>query len=109
MAQRLAESFETALAMAEDLAMIAPMDGDGKEILFSARYACPKCDYSLPELEPRMFSFNNPAGACEACDGLGLKEFFDPDRVVANPQLSLAGGEIGRASCRERAWNAGGS
>jgi len=94
MAQRLAESFETALAMAEDLAMIAPMDGDGKEILFSARYACPKCDYSLPELEPRMFSFNNPAGACEACDGLGLKEFFDPDRVVANPQLSLAGGAI---------------
>ncbi|HLS06179.1 MAG TPA: excinuclease ABC subunit UvrA, partial [Wenzhouxiangella sp.] len=72
----------------------APMDGDGKEILFSARYACPKCDYSLPELEPRMFSFNNPAGACEACDGLGLKEFFDPDRVVANPQLSLAGGAI---------------
>jgi len=101
LAQRLAESFETALALADGLAVVAPMpgtDGDpgdaGSEMLFSARYACPVCDYSLPELEPRMFSFNNPNGACEVCDGLGLKQYFDPDRVVANRELSLAGGAI---------------
>ncbi|WP_376696884.1 excinuclease ABC subunit UvrA [Wenzhouxiangella sp. EGI_FJ10305] len=102
--QRLAESFETALALADNLAMVAPMpapgsdqeDSDGgiEEMLFSARYACPVCDYSLPELEPRMFSFNNPNGACETCDGLGVKQYFDPDRVVANRELSLAGGAI---------------
>jgi len=101
-AQRLAESFETALAIADGLALLAPMPADsGKpraddlpELLFSARFACPECDYSLPELEPRMFSFNNPNGACPACDGLGRKQFFDPARVVANSELSLAGGAI---------------
>jgi len=103
MAQRLAESFETALALTNGLALVAPMpprdgdDDDGAaidEVLFSSRFACPVCDYSLPELEPRMFSFNNPNGACSACDGLGRKQFFDPDRVVGNPGLSLAGGAI---------------
>jgi excinuclease ABC subunit A len=96
LAQRLAESFETALAIADGVAIVAPMDGDSgdEEILFSARFACPVCDYSLPELEPRMFSFNNPSGACPACDGLGRKQFFDPERVVGNPELSLAGGAI---------------
>ena len=103
--QRLAESLETALALADGIAVIAPMpaagddagnDGDAHlaEILFSARFACPVCDYSLPELEPRMFSFNNPNGACPSCDGLGHKQFFDPARVVGNPELSLAGGAI---------------
>ena len=94
MAQRLAESFETALKIADGLAIVAPMDGDGAELLFSSRFACPVCDYSLAELEPRMFSFNNPNGACEQCDGLGVTQFFDPDRVVANRNLSLAGGAI---------------
>jgi len=103
--QRLSESLETALALADGIALIAPMplrdDDAGKdddanlaEILFSARFACPVCDYSLPELEPRMFSFNNPNGACPSCDGLGHKQFFDPARVVGNPELSLAGGAI---------------
>jgi len=104
--QRLAESLETALALADGIAVIAPMPGAGEEsesdddaanlaeILFSARFACPVCDYSLPELEPRMFSFNNPNGACPSCDGLGHKQFFDPARVVGNPELSLAGGAI---------------
>jgi len=102
--QRLAESLETALALADGIAVIAPMPAadenaaddasDLAEILFSARFACPVCDYSLPELEPRMFSFNNPNGACPACDGLGHKQFFDPARVVGNPDLSLAGGAI---------------
>jgi len=94
--QRLAESFETALALADGLAIVAPMEGedDTGEMLFSARYACPVCEYSLPELEPRMFSFNNPNGACKTCDGLGVKQYFDPDRVVANRELSLAGGAI---------------
>jgi excinuclease ABC subunit A len=96
LAQRLAESFETALRLAEGIAIAAPMDADAAqaELLFSARFACPVCDYSLSELEPRMFSFNNPNGACESCDGLGVTQFFDPDRVVANRQLSLAGGAI---------------
>ncbi len=96
LAQRLAESFETALAMANGLAVVAPMDADSdlEESLFSARFACPVCDYSLAELEPRMFSFNNPSGACPSCDGLGVTQFFDPDRVVANPDLSLAGGAV---------------
>lgn len=98
--QRLAESFETALAMADGLAVVALMDPesshskDNQERLFSARYACPVCDYSLAELEPRLFSFNNPSGACESCDGLGVKQFFDPQRVVAKPELSLAGGAV---------------
>ena len=96
LAQRLAESMETALALTDGIAVVAPMDADSElgELLFSARFACPVCDYSLPELEPRMFSFNNPNGACPACDGLGHKQFFDPNRVVGNPELSLAGGAV---------------
>jgi excinuclease ABC subunit A len=91
--QRLAESFETALRHADGRAIAVEADS-GAEHLFSARFACPACDYSLPELEPRLFSFNNPAGACPRCDGLGAIEFFDPRRVVAHPNLSLAGGAI---------------
>jgi excinuclease ABC subunit A len=91
---RLAESFETALNLSEGIAVVAPMEGDGEEILFSSRYACPHCGYSLNELEPRMFSFNNPAGACSSCDGLGVKQFFDTDRIVQQPELSLAEGAI---------------
>jgi len=97
MTQRLAESLETALALSDGIAIVAPLPDDGSdlgEILFSSRFACPVCDYSLPELEPRMFSFNNPNGACPACDGIGHKQFFDPNRVVGNPDLSLAGGAI---------------
>ncbi len=118
--QRLAESFETALALGNGLATLALMDGpeggadsapktkkkaktkastdastpNPSERLFSARYACPVCDYSLEELEPRLFSFNNPNGACETCDGLGVQQFFDPQRVVSKPELSLAGGAV---------------
>lgn len=118
--QRLAESFETALALGNGLASVALMDHPETdasapstakkktksktdsdqtsshlaERLFSARYACPVCDYSLEELEPRLFSFNNPNGACETCDGLGVQQFFDPHRVVAKPELSLAGGAV---------------
>jgi excinuclease ABC subunit A len=91
--QRLAESFETALRHADGRALAVEADS-GKEHLFSARFACPACDYALPELEPRLFSFNNPAGACPRCDGLGTIEFFDPRRVVAHPNLSLASGAI---------------
>ena len=92
---RLAESFETALRIADGLARVAFMDEPGRdELVFSARFACPLCGYSLSELEPRLFSFNNPVGACPACDGLGVKQFFDPQRVVANAHLSLAGGAI---------------
>ena len=92
---RLAESFETALNLSEGIAVIAPMDGEnGDELLFSSRYACPHCGYSLNELEPRMFSFNNPAGACSSCDGLGVKQFFDTERIVQQPELSLAEGAI---------------
>ncbi|MDH4094302.1 MAG: excinuclease ABC subunit UvrA [Betaproteobacteria bacterium] len=91
--QRLAESFETALRHADGRALAVETDSD-KEHLFSARFACPACDYALPELEPRLFSFNNPAGACPRCDGLGAIEFFDPKRVVAHPNLSLASGAI---------------
>jgi excinuclease ABC subunit A len=91
--QRLAESFETALRHAEGRALAVEMD-TGKEHLFSAKFACPECNYSIPELEPRLFSFNNPVGACPRCDGLGAIEFFDPKRVVAFPHLSLAGGAI---------------
>ncbi|MDH5784619.1 MAG: excinuclease ABC subunit UvrA [Chromatiales bacterium] len=92
--QRLADSFETALNLADGLARIAFMDQSQEEIVFSAKYACPVCNYSLPELEPRLFSFNNPAGACPSCDGLGHKQFFDPSRVVVHPELSLAGGAV---------------
>ena len=92
-AQRLAESFETALRHADGRAVAVEVDG-GREHLFSARFACPQCGYALAELEPRLFSFNNPAGACPQCDGLGTVEFFDPRRVVAHPNLSLASGAI---------------
>src|SRR4029077_185097 len=91
--QRLAESFVTALRHADGRAIAVEMD-TGKEHLFSAKFACPICSYSIPELEPRLFSFNNPMGACPRCDGLGEVTFFDPKRVVAFPHLSLAGGGI---------------
>ena len=102
MNQRLAESFETALELADGIARVSFIDGkekDSKEknaddLIFSARYACPECGYSISELEPRMFSFNNPAGACEDCDGLGVKQYFDPDMVIQNTELSLAEGAI---------------
>ena len=93
MRQRLAESFETALRHAEGRAIAYEMDS-GKEHLFSAKFACPVCSYSLPELEPRIFSFNNPMGACPTCDGLGVIQFFDPKRVVTQPHLSLAAGAV---------------
>ena len=91
--QRLAESFETALRHSDGRVLAVEMDS-GREHLFSARFACPVCSYSLPELEPRLFSFNNPMGACPACDGLGQITFFDPKRVVAFPHLSLGAGAI---------------
>jgi len=91
---RLAESFETALNLTEGLAGISFMDGEQGDRLFSAKHACPVCDYSLSELEPRLFSFNNPAGACPSCDGLGVKQFFDESRVIQNPDASLAEGAI---------------
>ena len=91
--QRLAESLETALRHADGKAMVVETD-ERKEHLFSAKFSCPKCDYALPELEPRLFSFNNPMGACPRCDGLGTIEFFDPKRIVAHPNLSLASGAI---------------
>lgn len=93
MKQRIAESFETALRLADGKALAVEMDSD-KEHLFSAKFSCPVCDYSLAELEPRLFSFNNPMGACQKCDGLGQISFFDPKRVVAFPHLSLASGAI---------------
>ncbi|MFO1515766.1 MAG: excinuclease ABC subunit UvrA [Lysobacterales bacterium] len=106
--QRLAESFETALRLGEGLVILVDMDAAAAapspaageaataagETLFSSRYSCPICDYSLPELEPRLFSFNSPIGACPACDGLGSSEFFDPARVVVHPHLSLAAGAV---------------
>ncbi|WP_133178364.1 excinuclease ABC subunit UvrA [Shewanella decolorationis] len=93
--QRLAESFETALELSGGIAVVASMDeGATEELIFSANFACPHCGYSMAELEPRIFSFNNPAGACPTCDGLGVQQFFDPDRVITNPELSLAGGAI---------------
>jgi excinuclease ABC subunit A len=91
--QRLAESFETALRLADGRAIALEMDTD-KEHLFSSKFACPICSYSLQELEPRLFSFNNPMGACPECDGLGQITFFDPKRVVAHPSLSLAAGAV---------------
>ena len=91
--QRLAESFETALRHADGRALAVELDS-GAEHLFSARFACPACNYALQELEPRLFSFNNPMGACPKCDGLGQITFFDPARVVAYPHLSLAAGAI---------------
>ena len=93
--QRLAESFETAISLADGVAKVSFIDDEkSKDLVFSARFACPHCGYSINELEPRMFSFNNPAGACPECDGLGVKQFFDADLVVADPDLSLAEGAI---------------
>ncbi|PHS26431.1 MAG: excinuclease ABC subunit A [Methylophaga sp.] len=92
--QRLAESFETALKMSEGVARVVAMDNDKDSTLFSSRFSCPSCGYSIAELEPRMFSFNNPAGACGTCEGLGMKQFVDPARVVAHPELSLTAGAI---------------
>ncbi len=91
---RLAESFETALNMTDGIATISYMDDDGEELVFSARFACPKCGHSIQELEPRMFSFNNPHGACSSCDGLGVKQFFDPSKVVSDASLTLSEGAI---------------
>ena len=92
--QRLAESFETALNMSDGIARVASLDDDDNESLFSSRFSCPSCGYSIPELEPRMFSFNNPAGACGTCDCLGIKQFVDPQRIVAHPELSLSAGAV---------------
>jgi excinuclease ABC subunit A len=90
---RLAESFETALKLSDGIAIVASLD-EGQELLFSARFACPTCGYSIAELEPRGFSFNSPKGACNSCDGLGIKQFIDADRVLHSPSISLAGGAI---------------
>lgn len=93
--QRLAESFETALRLSDGIAMVLPMDDeDDFELLFSEKFSCPHCGYSVSELEPRIFSFNNPHGACPSCDGLGVKESFDASKVITHPELSLAGGAI---------------
>jgi len=95
--QRLADSFETTLNLAEGLALVMPMEGDDSGVeaqIFSSKYACPHCNYSITELEPRLFSFNNPAGACPSCDGLGHQQYFDPVRVVVNPDTTLAAGAI---------------
>ena len=99
--QRLAESFETALILSDGLALLSPMESPEEdqsppltEKLMSSRYSCIHCDYSLQGVEPRMFSFNNPNGACPGCDGLGVAQFFDPERVVSNPHVSLAGGAV---------------
>jgi len=99
-ALRLSESFETTLKLADGIAKIAYMDrgSEHEEILFSDKFACPICNYSIAELEPRLFSFNNPIGACSSCDGLGVRQFFDASRVVRYPHLSLAGGAV-------RGWN----
>jgi excinuclease ABC subunit A len=95
LAQRLAESFETALRLGAGVARVAFMDdAERPELVFSNKFACPICNYSLTELEPRLFSFNSPIGACPSCDGLGTQEFFDPEKIVANPHLSLAGGAV---------------
>jgi len=94
LALRLAESFETALRLADGMARVVGLDADGTELVFSARFACPQCGYSVGELEPRLFSFNNPHGACPGCDGLGVRQFFDPERVVAHPEASLAAGAV---------------
>ena len=93
--QRLAESFETAIRISQGVVRVVFPDAPAlSAMLFSSRHACPECGFSVPPLEPRMFSFNNPAGACPTCDGLGFQEFFDPERVVVHPHLSLAGGAV---------------
>ncbi len=91
---RLAESFETALHLANGTVLVTNMDDESDTLLFSSRFACPVCNYSLSELEPRLFSFNNPAGACPECDGLGITQFFDQDNIVAHPEKSLSEGAI---------------
>ncbi|MFV0478851.1 MAG: excinuclease ABC subunit UvrA [Parahaliea sp.] len=91
---RLTESFETALELTDGLATVSPMEGEAEEIMFSARFACPECGHSIDELEPRLFSFNNPAGACAGCDGLGVKQYFDAERILLHPEASLAEGAI---------------
>ncbi len=100
---RLAESFETALNLTDGVARVAYMDGDAEDMVFSSRFACPQCGYSLSELEPRLFSFNNPSGACGDCDGLGQIQHIDPELVVSNPSLSLPGGAV-RGWDRRNAW-----
>ncbi|MCR6663761.1 MAG: excinuclease ABC subunit UvrA [Luteimonas sp.] len=93
--QRLAESFETALKLGDGMASVHDMDDEGADpLLFSSKYSCPVCEYALPELEPRLFSFNSPVGACPTCDGIGVSQFFDPSRVVVHPELSLAAGAV---------------
>ena len=93
--QRLAESFETALKLGDGMATVQSIDDeDAEPLLFSSKYSCPVCEYALPELEPRLFSFNSPVGACPGCDGLGVSQFFDPARVVVHPELSLAAGAV---------------
>ncbi len=92
--QRLAESFETALDLAEGIALVIDMEGQGEQHTFSARYACTQCGYALSELEPKLFSFNNPAGACPTCDGLGVKQFFDSEKIIQHPEATLAEGAI---------------
>lgn len=94
LAQRLSESFENALNLADGIVMVASIDGEFDEITFSSKFACPECGYSLSELEPRLFSFNNPMGACPSCDGLGVDQFFDPNRVIHDQTASLATGAI---------------
>ena len=94
LAQRLAESFETALRLGQGVARVAFMEPERAELVFSDKFACPICNYSLTELEPRLFSFNSPIGACPTCDGLGTQEFFDPEKIVVNAHLSLAGGAV---------------
>jgi excinuclease ABC subunit A len=91
---RLAESFETALTLTDGVATVAWMDADAEEMVFSSRFACPRCGHSIHELEPRMFSFNNPHGACPSCDGLGVRQYFDPAKVVHDPSLTLSEGAI---------------
>jgi excinuclease ABC subunit A len=93
--QRLAESFETALKLGDGMAIVQSLDDANAEpLLFSSKYSCPVCEYALPELEPRLFSFNSPIGACPTCDGLGVSQFFDPARVVVHPELSMAAGAV---------------
>lgn len=92
--QRLAESFETAIELTGGTAVASFMDDDQPDLVFSANFACPYCGYSMQELEPRLFSFNNPAGACQTCDGLGVQQYFDEQRVIQDPKLSLANGAI---------------
>lgn len=92
--ERLAESLETAINLSQSVVKIGFIDGKKEDWLFSSKFACPHCGYSLSELEPRLFSFNNPAGACPECDGLGMKQFFDPERIISNPDLSIIDGAI---------------